>query len=64
MFAKGGANGGDTYCIPMIFVLSSSTLEQLRDIDTTSPGQKVGLGARLSNAGICPANRICPANKK
>jgi hypothetical protein len=41
MFAKGGADGGDTYCIPMIFVLSSSTLEQLRDIDTASPGVRL-----------------------
>ena len=43
MFAKGGAadGGGDTYSIPMIFVLSSSTLEQLRDIDTASPGVRL-----------------------
>ena len=41
MFARGGADGGDTYCIPMIFVLSSSTLEQLRDIDTASPGVRL-----------------------
>ena len=27
MFANSGADGGDTYCIPMIFVLSNSTLE-------------------------------------
>jgi hypothetical protein len=40
MFAR-AADGGDTYSIPMIFVLSSSTLEQLRDIDTASPGVRL-----------------------
>jgi hypothetical protein len=39
MFAKSA--DGDTYSIPMIFVLSSSTLEQLRNIDTASPGVKL-----------------------
>lgn len=40
MFAK-STDGGDTYSIPMVFVLSKDTLEQLKDIDTASPGVKL-----------------------
>lgn len=32
---------GETYSIPMVFVLSKDTLEQLKDIDTASPGVKL-----------------------
>lgn len=41
MFAKNAADGGETYSIPMIFALSKDTLEQLKDIDTASPGVKL-----------------------
>jgi len=40
VFAK-NTDGGDTYSIPMVFVLSKDTLEQLKDIDTASPGVKL-----------------------
>jgi len=39
VFAKN--TDGDTYSIPMVFVLSKDTLEQLKDIDTASPGVKL-----------------------
>lgn len=32
---------GETYSIPMVFVLSKDTLEQLKDIDSASPGVKL-----------------------
>ena len=40
MFAKNNTDG-ETYSIPMVFVLSKDTLEQLKDIDTASPGVKL-----------------------
>jgi len=39
MFAKN--TDGETYSIPMIFVLSKDTLEELKDINTASPGVKL-----------------------
>ena len=39
MFAKN--TDGETYSIPMIFVLSKDTIEQLKDISTASPGVKL-----------------------
>jgi hypothetical protein len=39
VFAKN--SDGDTYSIPMVFVLSKDTLEQLRDIHSASPGVKL-----------------------
>ena len=39
MFAKN--TDGETYSIPMIFILSKDTLEQLKDINTASPGVKL-----------------------
>ena len=39
MFAKN--TDGETYSIPMMFVLSKDTLEQLKDINTASPGVKL-----------------------
>ncbi len=39
VFAKN--TDGDTYSIPMVFVLSKDTLEQLKDIDNASPGVKL-----------------------
>ena len=35
------AKNTETYSIPMVFVLSKDTLEQLKDIDTASPGVKL-----------------------
>ena len=40
IFAKNNTDG-DTYSIPMVFVLSQDTLEQLKDIETASPGVKL-----------------------
>lgn len=40
MFAKSSGDG-DTYSIPMVFVLSKNTLEELKDIETASPGVKL-----------------------
>ena len=39
MFAKN--TDGETYSIPMVFVLSKDTLEQLKDTDNASPGVKL-----------------------
>ena len=39
MFQK--STDGETYSIPMVFVLSQETLRQLKDIDTASPGVKL-----------------------
>jgi len=39
VFAK--TTDGDTYSIPMVFVLSKDTLEELKDIDNASPGVKL-----------------------
>eukprot|EP00984_Skeletonema_dohrnii_P011263 scaffold4476_cov120-Skeletonema_dohrnii-CCMP3373.AAC.12 len=39
VFAKN--TDGDTYSIPMVFVLSKDTLEQLKDIDNAEPGVKL-----------------------
>jgi hypothetical protein len=41
MFAKSNTAEDDTYSIPMVFVLSKDTLEQLKDIDNASPGVKL-----------------------
>jgi len=39
--SKNGAADSETYSIPLVFVLSKDTLEQLRDLDNASPGVKL-----------------------
>lgn len=41
MFGGKGSTEGETYSIPMVFVLSKDTLEQLRDLDSATSGVRL-----------------------